>query len=90
MEVGEEDVAVDVGDDQVEGLGEGLKGRGVAMIDVDAVETVDGDVLDAVLHAPFVEIDGHAMFGTAHTGEDGEDARAATHVEEGFPFHIRV
>ena len=83
--VGKEDVAVDVGNDEVEMPRKGLQGRGIAMDDIDAVETVKGNILQGVLHAPFVVVDGHTVTGPALTGQNGKDAGTASHVE-----HLKV
>ena len=66
-----------------------LRKRGsVAQLHVDAVEAVEGDIFERVSHAPFVVVDSRHPRSTAHTGQYGQDARAATHVEHGFARHV--
>ena len=60
--VGQEDVAVDVGDHQVEGFGARLEDSGVAVHDFDLSHGVEGKIVARVAHTPLVEVDGHAVF----------------------------
>ena len=82
-----EDVAVDVGENQVEGA-ELADALGAAQGDLDVGRMVDPDVLERVAVGPLVDVDGYDLVGPFHPGEDGEDGRAASHVER--PLASRV
>ena len=89
LQVVQKDIAVDIGNDEVERTFACQAGS-VAEKDIDVVNMVQRDVVLRIFHAPFVDIDGHAMFRAAHTGQYGEDAGAATHVEHFPTLHIIV
>ena len=79
--VGQQDIAVDVGDDVVKGAFVAQYG-GVAVIDADLIYTVQADVLQRVAHTPVVDVDGGAGGGATHAAQYGEYSGAAAHVEQ--------
>ena len=51
---------------------------------------VEGEVVDGVVDAPLVDVDGGECRGSAHRGEDGEDGGATTHVEHRLSPQVGV
>ena len=51
---------------------------------------VEGEVVDGVVDAPLVDVDGGECRGSAHRCQDGEDGGATAHVEHGLARQVRV
>lgn len=85
--VGKQDVAVDVGDDEVEGVA--AQQAGVANTDGD-VGMVSLGVLKGVVVGPLVDVDAFDIVGTTHLGQDGQHGGATAHVEDMAALHIEL
>ena len=51
---------------------------------------VECEIVYGVVDAPLVDVYGCQSRSSAHRGKDGEDRGAASHVEHGLSFQIRV
>ena len=79
----EEDIAVDIGEDEVVAVLGGCVAE--AYVEVD---TVGFGVLECVAYGAFVDIDSDDTFGSLPFGEDGEHACSAAHVEDGLSREV--
>ena len=67
-----------------------VEGGGVAVHHFDLAHGVERQIVARVAHTPLVKIDGHAVFRPAQGGENRQNARSATHVEDFEPAHLVV
>lgn len=89
LHIVQQDVAVDVGYDDVKGAFV-CQGGGVALQDFNAVQPIQPDIFQGIAYAPVVDVYGSAADSALHACQDGEDGGAASHVEHMAPGEVHV